>query len=510
MKHWPMAVKIWVVFASLLLCLFLVVALILPYLLKSFFTGQIFGMIRDSQQYFADFRIVTDTEGRVFHITGDDNLTISATPIRPLSSVNLAPKQDGNAGGEATPKQDGNAGGESSSKTSPVTGFTRGPNIGHLVLADGETAFLSKNPDLPEAFLKRLEREAAGQVREVETHSANVEGDTLLYVIFKIGKGSSNALISYAWANYRNEMVGTMFCNLLLLLIALMLLSSLPCIWLARYLSRPLDVIERQVKRMSEGNWHEPFESTRRDEIGRLSRAFDGMRRRLLRQDEAQQSLLQHISHELKTPVMIIRNYAQSIVDGIYPRGSLAGSVDTILQETDRLMERVYELLSLSRLQYVSSREVPNQWFDVGDVLQDAVERLRFRRPELRWDVESPPWRIHGNADQWKVVFENLLDNQIRYANQQISIVPVSADDSRTRAIEIRNDGPQVKASLLDRLFDLYRTGADGRFGLGLAIVRQILNGCGAQIEVFNEETGVVFRLTLPKEDKDDENRVRE
>ncbi|MCG6197942.1 sensor histidine kinase, partial [Anoxybacillus sp. LAT_38] len=73
------------------------------------------------------------------------------------------------------------------------------------------------------------------------------------------------------------------------------------------------------------------------DEIGRLARSIERMRERLVRQDEAQQAFLQDVSHELKTPVMVIRSYAQSILDGIYPRGDLQGSVQVIDSEAERL-----------------------------------------------------------------------------------------------------------------------------------------------------------------------------
>ncbi|MFS0726369.1 HAMP domain-containing protein [Paenibacillus sp. 1P07SE] len=481
MKHWPLAIKIWFVFAALLLFIFLMVALVLPYLLKSFFTEQTYAMIRDAQQQLNVVTGIFDKGGG--HIRFNDKGDVEI-------ALSLPTEQEETNGDR----------GERDIEKFESTGYVGGPAIGHLFMVEGESFFLNRDRSLPEPLTKRLEQEAAEQVKQVESNVLQAQGQTLFYSISKTVNGGSGVLISFAWAEYRNEMVGTMFRHLLLLLIVLLLISSIPCIWLARYLSHPLTRMERQVKRMSEGNWHEPFESGRRDEIGQLSRAFDEMRQRLLRQDETQQVLLQNISHELKTPVMIIRTYAQSIIDGIYPRGSLKGSVDTILQETDRLMERVYELLSLSRLQYVSSREVPHRWFNVDDVVRDTVERLRLRRPDIHWVVNPPSWRIHGNVDQWKIVFENLLDNQIRYASQQISIT-AAVDDDRERVLEIRNDGPQLDPILLKGLFEPYRMGAKGQFGLGLSIVRQLLNSCGTQIEVSNEQHGVIFRLVLPEED---------
>ncbi|WP_020619012.1 HAMP domain-containing sensor histidine kinase [Paenibacillus daejeonensis] len=482
MKHWPLAIKIWFVFAALLLFLFLMVALALPSLLKSFFTEQTYAMIRDAQQQLNVVSEIFDQErGHIRFREEEGGVEIA------LSLPTDPEETNGDSGEQSIGKFES-------------TGYVGGPAIGHLFMVEGKSFFLNQDRSLPESLTKRLEQEAAAQVKEVETNAIQVEGQTLFYSISKTLNGGSDVLISYAWAEYRNEMVGTMFRHLLLLLIALLLISSIPCIWLARYLSHPLTRMERQVNRMSEGNWHESFELGRRDEIGKLSRAFDEMRQRLLRQDETQQVLLQNISHELKTPVMIIRTYAQSIIDDIYPRGSLKGSVDTILQETDRLMERVYELLSLSRLQYVSAREAPHQWFNVDDVVRDTVERLRLRRPEIHWVVNPPSWRMRGNVDQWKIVFENLLDNQIRYARQQIAITAPVADAGE-RVIEIRNDGPQLDSALLKSLFEPYRMGAKGQFGLGLSIVRQLLSSYGTQIEVSNEQNGVIFRLVLPEEE---------
>lgn len=480
MKHWPLAMKIWFFFASLLLCIFLMAALILPYLLKSFFTEQTYAMIRSSQQQLHFVSDILDQEGGRIKLREDGGLEIAMPD----------PSDQAASGNDSAPGR---------FEDVQPTGYMGGPSIGHLVLADGEVVFMNRDRSLSDPLTQRLKQEAVEQVKEVETGSIQVEGHTLFYSIKKPANPDAAVLISYAWSEYRNEMVRAMLRNLLLLQIVVLLLSSVPCIWLARYLSRPLTRMERQVKRLSEGHWDGPFESGRRDEIGRLSQAFDEMRERLRRQDETQQVVLQNISHELKTPVMIIRNYTQSIVDGIYPRGSLQGSVDTILQETDRLMERVHALLSLSRLQYVASREVPHQWFEVDHVVCDVVERLRLRRPELHWIIEPPAWRIYGNVDQWKVVFENLLDNQIRYARQQISIT-ASDGDSLKRCIDIRNDGPQLEDALLKGLFDPYRTGARGEFGLGLSIVRQILTSYGARIEVRNEESGVIFRLVLSEE----------
>ena len=97
-------------------------------------------------------------------------------------------------------------------------------------------------------------------------------------------------------------------------------------------------------------NGNEPIEVDREDEIGKLGKSIEQLRNQLIYQDEMQQSFLQNISHELKTPVMVIRSYSQAIRDGIYPKGDLDCSVKVIDEEAERLEKRIKNLLYITNL----------------------------------------------------------------------------------------------------------------------------------------------------------------
>jgi two-component system sensor histidine kinase CssS len=265
---------------------------------------------------------------------------------------------------------------------------------------------------------------------------------------------------------------------------------------LARYLSRPLIEMEHQAARMAEGDWQHPLRLERKDEIGHLAGAFEQMRQRLVRQDEVQRTFLQNVSHDLKTPVMVIRSYVQAILDGIYPEASLDESILVINQEADRLEKRIKQVLYLNKLNYLHIRETHGvSRFNLADVIQECVQRFRAVRPDLRWNIDTVPLEVEGIRDQVVVALENLLENQIRYARSVVTINLGLPTPEQRALLRIFNDGPQIEEKDLLHLFEAYYTGEGGDFGLGLAIVQQICELNHAQLMVENVSDGVVFSI---------------
>jgi two-component system sensor histidine kinase CssS len=260
-------------------------------------------------------------------------------------------------------------------------------------------------------------------------------------------------------------------------------------------MTRPLVQMEARIAGIAERDWHEPFVLDRRDEIGRLASSFETMRQRLVRQDEAQQKFLQHVSHELKTPVMVIHSYTQSILDGIYPKGDLAGSVDVINEESQRLEKRIRDLLYLTKFNYLTGRPQLVSSFDLGGLVKERVERFRWRRSDLDWKLLLPQVKVNGDPEQWGVAVENVLDNQLRYASSLVDI-SLKAEGGKAR-LRLWNDGPEIDPDTMSRLFQQYQTGDGGEFGLGLSIVKQTASNHGARVWADNEEGGVAFYIEM-------------
>ncbi|WP_426445584.1 HAMP domain-containing protein [Paenibacillus sp. S-38] len=531
-KHWPLSLKLWGVFAALTLFIFGLLALLLPWMLKGFFTDQLYDILVDSQTNVQMMQgPVPAAGGEEEQSTAPQAAQQASETVPQAGGMTPSSSQNGSPAAEAHPAPSLESSREIRVRILPdeygvqdvviepgqaILRVQRElkeelepgmPRIQHFMIRGDSAEFPARMP-IAAPFVKAIEKDAQAQERPLEKYTRNLNDQTLFYVIRKEqAEGSTSYYVSYTTGSYRNDLVQAMFGRLMLLMVGLILFSWLPCLVLARYLTRPLVQMERHVGRLAERDWHEPLVTARRDEIGRLARAIESMRQRLVRQDQAQQFFLQNISHELKTPVMVISSYVQSIQDGIFPRGSLQGSLDVIRHESERLERKVLDLLMLNKLNYMSSREKEPQSFGIGPLIADSVQRLRYKRPDIRFEVSVPETAaMRGDPEQWAVALENLLDNQLRYAATVVRLsveYPPEGKGNDSLAgsapgvptFRIANDGPRLDDALLTRMFEPFQTGEDGQFGLGLTIVRQIAAHHGMTVRAANEPDGVAFYL---------------
>jgi two-component system sensor histidine kinase CssS len=346
--------------------------------------------------------------------------------------------------------------------------------------------------------METFRAEAMAQTQETARYKMQIEDSSILYQIRRVEINNKTSYIfSYLWDTYPKELVKALYSKLLYVILLILLISWLPSMWLIRYVSRPLGLMVKQVKRIADRDWHEALVPSRRgDEIGQLSSSIETMRQKLVQQDQAQQSFLQHISHELKTPIMVIRSYTDAINEGIFPKGDLTGSIEVIDQEALRLEHRVQNLLYLTKLDYLRAHPGPDKVeFDLSQVIEETVERLRWKRPELAWHVELAPLVIHGYEEQWMIALENLIDNQMRYAGSEIRMDLVNTAEGTM--LRIGNDGPPISEDTKAMLFQPFQKGKGGKFGLGLMIVKRTADLHQVQIEVQSDKSGKGVMFTF-------------
>jgi two-component system sensor histidine kinase CssS len=390
MKNKPLALQIWLVIAGIGLGISLLLMALLPWTLKGFFTRQMYDIIHESQElYLAN-------DGQVIEYK---DLVKWDQQKQQLQSVQ------------------------------------------HMVFLDNGQILLGYPSAAIQQNMPEIFKEALSQQDSEQRYSRQLQDQRMYYIIRKGELGGHQAwLLSYMWESYQNDLIKTLLTRIIWIIAAILVLSWLPSFWLARYLSRPLISMEEHVRRIADRDWYEALPCDRNDEIGQLAQSIERMRDRLVKQDEAQQTFLQQISHELKTPVMVIRSYAQAIADGIFPRGGLEGSIEVIDEEAGRLEKKVRDLLYLNKINYLSAHPHEDEEIVIEATIQKVIDLLRWQRTELVWSVEGDGHLIKGDSEQWKVAIENLLDNQIRYARQNINI-QVSQQQGNA-LIRIWNDGP--------------------------------------------------------------------
>ena len=163
----------------------------------------------------------------------------------------------------------------------------------------------------------------------------------------------------------------------------------------------PLQQIRTYIDKMRKGE-EATLNVDRKDEIGDLARELVSLQEELKRQEETKEEMVHNISHDLKTPIATIKSYAESIKDGIYPYDTLEKSVDVIIENSERLEQKVYSLLFLNRLDYMmdQARET-EKTTGMKETIEKVLLSLKMIRPEVTiecdlWKVNSEAMRNHG------------------------------------------------------------------------------------------------------------------
>ena len=345
-----------------------------------------------------------------------------------------------------------------------------------------------------------MAKNAYSQSHELVRYNLKYEEATLFYVIRKIEHANGPAyLISYMWDTYRNQMIQHLWNRLLIILMIAGIVSLFPAILLTRYLRAPLVELGKRFEQIAKRNWKEPFKWEGGKEFETLSNQFELMRQNLISYDEGQKTFIQQASHELKTPIMIITSYAQSVKDGVMPKENIHETMDVILQEASRMEKRIGDMLYFSKLDALKDEQslLEHTLIRFGTLASEIEERFRFQRDDVTIHIRGEDVEFYGDREQFESILDNLVQNAIRYAKDTIILEATESNNETT--MTVFNNGPEITDDEQRYMFEPFQKGTEGKFGLGLAIVKRIAVLHGGTVHVENKEHGVAFYVTIPK-----------
>lgn len=288
--------------------------------------------------------------------------------------------------------------------------------------------------------------------------------------------------------NYIAQMKADILKSLLpVLLVTLLLILLIVAIWSQVLVERIKDLKEK-VDNLDNDDYVGKDSYKVDDEIEDLSHAVDKMKENLKKQEEYKNQLYQNISHDFKTPLTVIKSYVEAIEDGVQDEKS---GLKIIKQEIKKLDIKVHSLLYLNKLNYIKDNmdNYKGDTINIVDILTESVEKFKFARPELRWEVNITDKKtvFNGTHNMWEAIVDNILSNFMRYAEGEIKITV------HNHQIKFYNDGPNIDKTVLNEIFSPYRKGINGQFGLGLSIVKKTVSLLGYEVSVKNEKTGISF-----------------
>ena len=299
-------------------------------------------------------------------------------------------------------------------------------------------------------------------------------------------------LISYMKANVSNSFLGITIMISAGIIIIGFFVSGI----VASSIATPLIELENYTGRIACRDWTKPLQINRKDELGRLAAAMNMMQEALKHKDEDEKLFLQSISHDLKTPVMVITSHAEAIIDGVHVE-SVVETARVIKEEALRLERKISQILYLNSLDYTLEHINESGEINLEELLISITKKMKHIRGDIKWQLNTMELLVSGNREKIRVAIENIIDNQLRYAKERISIY--LGDEADLVVVEIYNDGPHIDCSKIENIFENFYKDKTGNFGLGLAISRKIIEFHKGSIAAINKDVGVNFVIKLPK-----------
>lgn len=254
----------------------------------------------------------------------------------------------------------------------------------------------------------------------------------------------------------------------------------------ANYMVKKISKVKQKIDNFNNDDYNHKHTFLVNDELKSLLVAAENSRMELINREIYKNEMFQNISHELKTPIMIISSHVEAALDKTI---SNKKALLTINEEIKNLNKQVATILQLNKINFMENNK-PNfkKKIDILPTINETIERLSIIKPNVKWVVNND-YKYYGSYELWEIIIINLLNNAIKYTNNKI-VITLKQDQ-----IIIFNDGNHIDNKLLKQIFEPYRKGQNGHHGLGLTIVEKSLNVCGYKINVHNVEGGVEFNI---------------
>lgn len=298
---------------------------------------------------------------------------------------------------------------------------------------------------------------------------------------------------------------------------------------LSSYISRPIKQLSNIAERMSELDFDVKYDGKDKGEIGLLGNSMNNMSKKLeenisqlkaanleLQRDidkkekleQMRTDFLSNVSHELKTPIALIQGYAEGLKEGITDDPeSMDFYCSVIMDEAAKMNDMVKRLLTLNQIEF-GEDELVMERFDINELVKSvaSANELRASQKELKITCDIKDTPLYVWADEYKVeeVITNYISNAINHCcNENIIKVAVGQIDKENVRVSVFNTGKNIPEEDIDHIWEKFykvdkaRTREYGGNGIGLSIVKAIVESMGKKCGVNNLPDGVEFWFDL-------------
>lgn len=302
-----------------------------------------------------------------------------------------------------------------------------------------------------------------------------------------------------------------LFVTFLIILFFAITFSIIDLIRRKYFVEKPTNEILEATKKVSSGdltvrlNYNHKFDKF--DEYDEIKRNLNDMIEELSKQEILKNDFISNVSHEIKTPLSIIQNYASILSRNNLDEKTRAEYLNTITHATRRLNNLIINILKLNKLEnqvYVPANTIANASEILSESILTFSEQISSKNINLNCDIDDIKLKIDENF--LEIIFNNLLSNAVKFTNANGEIFVSLKTEENFIVLTVKDSGCGMNTATGNHIFDKFYQGdtshsSEGN-GLGLALVKRVIDTIGGSISVSStENVGSTFTVKLKKFD---------
>lgn len=303
-------------------------------------------------------------------------------------------------------------------------------------------------------------------------------------ILYAVNLGNSNYVFLNATLEDMNSATALLKKQLIYLILILILASCIMAIFVSRRLNRPILKIISTAREMGKGNFNVKFEKSNVEELDELCDVLTVAASEMNKTEELKRDLLANVSHDLKTPLTMIKAYAEKVKDITYKDPEKREKdLNVIIEETDRLNNLVNDLLDLSKMQAGES-ELNIEEYDIVKNINEILKRydIVVEKEGYKFELDMPK-SAKVKADKAKIeqVIYNLINNAIEHTGEDLRVIITVKKQLDSVMISIKDTGAGLTEEEKQLVWNRYykkekkhKRNVIGS-GIGLSIVKGIL-----------------------------------
>lgn len=304
--------------------------------------------------------------------------------------------------------------------------------------------------------------------------------------------------------NWKENVYSVTLLIVILTMIVCIVLGSLLTVFVSNRITKPIRELNSATNLVARGNFKVRVAETKDKEYAQLIRNFNRMAEELSGIETLRGDFISNVSHEFKTPLASIQGFAKLLQDDSLSPEERREYTQIIIHETSRLSKLTSDILRLSKLENQST--IPNKKrFSIDEQIRKILLVLEpeWTKKNIDLDISLDTVYYFGNEELMAQIWQNIINNAIKFTPENGHIGVRLFSNEKNITAMITDDGPSIPPETAAKIFDKFYQGDNSRKtegnGLGLALVKRIVDLCGGGLRVETPYSGgACFIVELP------------